>query len=695
MADRHSFRSQHFFHRPILSDTLPFEVPPTFGNGGFFDFVTRYNVRLKTQKEKRLVVWECSSSKVDEAICVLFDANTNSKPVNKTIKRNGKTIVERSWDLNAGAMRTIPFGFNIAHKDREFRRLTIVHPRNQIAVADFYAQNNAQILYYTNLSDVSIRFPSAVSKSTKFSDRLFSERKSDIHDTVEQQVKEYANLGSYFTYKYYSNIFKFYEHYKYLNAEKKFDFLLRLDISKCFDSIYTHSMPWSTLGLSACKDHLSCSKKTFGGRFDRLLQEMNQGETNGIVIGPEFSRIFAEVILQKVDRTFLKKMSEQYELKHRSDFQVFRYVDDYFIFCNSDVDADLVEKTLGVVLREMKLSINSGKRELISKPIITRLTMAKNSIRDALTANIEVQCIKCEDPSDPINPILVYHPKVQASNLIVALKTILKQNEVEYKNVLNYTFAALEKNTRTILDKFDVSSKAHRLDKVLTKELLGILEFAFFIYASDPRINISVRLARLVSMLVDDLHCLGVNRDLKHQVMKYTFDNLTRQLRKSSSKQKPNIEVMYLILALRKLGRDYLLSEDVLASYFGFSYDEHNKKFIGSQSIDYFASTVLLSYTTSKKRYARLREAIEASILERFDARACYARRDTELIMIYLDLVTCPYVSMPTKMKLASTYGHSIWQLWGLISCSNYWFTDWEGFDLSLSLDKKRTREVY
>ena len=695
MADKHSFRSQHSYHRPLLSDTLPFEVPPTFGNGGFFDFVTRYNVRLRTQKKKRFVVWECSSSKVDEAICVLFDANTSSKPMNTTIRRNGKTIVERSWDLNAGAMRTIPFGFNIAHKEREFRRLTVVHPRNQIAVADFYTKNNAQILYYTNLSDVSIRFPSAVSKSTKFSDRLFSERKSDIRDTIEQQIKEYENLGSYFTYKYYSNIFKFYEHYKYLNAEKKFDFLLRLDISKCFDSIYTHSLPWSTLGLTACKDHLSCSKETFGGRFDRLIQEMNQGETNGIVIGPEFSRIFAEVILQKVDRTFLEQMSKQYRLKHRSDFQVFRYVDDYFIFCTDDVDANVVEKTLGLVLREMKLSINSGKRELISKPIITRLTMAKNSIRDALTENIEVQCIKYENPSDPSNPKLVYHPKVQASNLIVELKTILKQNEVEYKNVLNYTFAALEKNARTIFNKFTVSSKEHRLDKVLTKELLGILEFAFFIYASDPRINISVRLARLVSMLVDELHYLGVNRDLKHQVMKYTFDNLTRQLKKSSSKQKPNIEVMYLILALRKLGRDYFLSEDVLASYFGFSYDEHKKKFIGSQSIDYFASTVLLSYTTSKKRYARLREAIEASILERFDARACYARRDTELIMIYLDLVTCPYVSMPTKMKLALTYGHSVQQLRALKACSNYWFTDWEGFDLSLSLDKKRTREVY
>ncbi|WP_305791234.1 antiviral reverse transcriptase Drt3b [Thalassococcus sp. S3] len=414
-----------------------------------------------------------------------------------------------------------------------------------------------------------------------------------------------------------------------------------------------------------------------------------------MVIGPEFSRIFAEIILQRANRTFLKKMSEDHGLKHRSDFQAFRYVDDYFIFCTSDVDPDTVEKTLGLVLREMKLSINSGKGEKIDKPIITSLTIAKNSIREALSSNIEVETIEFENPSDPTDPFIVYHPKVRAMSLIVEFKSILKRNDVEYKNILNYTFAALERNACSIIDKFTASSAQHRSDKTLIKALLGILEFAFFIYAAEPRVNISVRLARLVSMLVDELHRLGVNRDLKHQVMKYAFDNLTRQLRKSSSKQNPNIEVMYLVLALRKLGREYLLPESILASYFGFIYDDHAKKYVDGQSFDYFAVTVLLSYTTSKKRYSGLRTAAEACILDRLNSRSSYARRDSELVMTYLDLVTCPYVSMATKMKLASAYGQSVFQLWALIACSDYWFTDWHGFDLSLSLDKKRTREVY
>ena len=38
------------------------------------------------------------------------------------------------------------------------------------------------------------------------------------------------------------------------------------------------------------------------------MQEMNYNETNGIVIGPEFSRIFAEVILQQIDTSVEREL---------------------------------------------------------------------------------------------------------------------------------------------------------------------------------------------------------------------------------------------------------------------------------------------------------------------------------------------------------------------------------------------------
>ncbi len=284
MVSRRSIPREYGYHRPVLSDVLPFEVPPTFSNGGFFDFLTRNNVRLEREGRVTYVVWECPDGRLDVAIQVLFktckkhpstspptgqDRRFIENPAQETIQRDGKRIDVRKWKLSDKAMRTKPYGFDISHKERDFRRLSVIHPRNQLAVANFYHSNSASILYHTGFSEISIRHPASVAETVKFSDRLFRERQSNIADTVEQSSKEYENLGSFFSYKSYSNIFKFFEHYKYHNAEKKFDLLLRLDIAKCFDSIYTHSLPWSTLGNTAVKDHLGESKKTFGGRFDQ------------------------------------------------------------------------------------------------------------------------------------------------------------------------------------------------------------------------------------------------------------------------------------------------------------------------------------------------------------------------------------------------------------------------------------------
>ncbi|MBL0306631.1 MAG: RNA-directed DNA polymerase [Chitinophagaceae bacterium] len=124
---------------------------------------------------------------------------------------------------------------------------------------------------------------------------------------------------------------KFYESYQYHRCEKKFNHLFKFDISKCFDSIYTHSISWALFEKEVIKKYLGDSKKTFGNTFDNLMQKLNYNETNGIVIGPEFSRIFAELILQKIDLK-VKNSLEGEGLIFKKDYEVYRYVDDYFVF---------------------------------------------------------------------------------------------------------------------------------------------------------------------------------------------------------------------------------------------------------------------------------------------------------------------------------------------------------------------------
>src|SRR5690606_17626594 len=115
------------------------------------------------------------------------------------------------------------------------------------------------------------------------------------------------------------------------------------------------TISWALFNKAIIKDNIDDSRKTFGGEFDELMQKLNANETNGIVIGPEFSRIFAELILQQIDNDILNNLlssdANQPRLIHKRDYEIFRYVDDYFIFYNKEEDKERILKEFKLCLK--------------------------------------------------------------------------------------------------------------------------------------------------------------------------------------------------------------------------------------------------------------------------------------------------------------------------------------------------------
>jgi hypothetical protein len=81
------------------------------------------------------------------------------------------------------------------------------------------------------------------------------------------------------------------------------------------------------------------------------MQNLNHKETNGIVIGPEFSRIFAEIILQSVDVELVTQLAVRENLTHKVDYEIFRYVDDFFVFYNEESTQLKIFETLQEALK--------------------------------------------------------------------------------------------------------------------------------------------------------------------------------------------------------------------------------------------------------------------------------------------------------------------------------------------------------
>lgn len=353
--------------RAILSDVLPYEIPITFSNRYFYRFLVNNNIFL-------------DGDKIDFKNDFVGD---NLIAFNEILK----ILFHHDFNLdNEYKFRKIPFSYRITHKERDFRELTLIHPINQLKLIKFYDDFKESILYSCSISNFSIRRPVEVAKFSFFNDKVHQLNRGDKNDFLELDGREYEDLKTFFSYEKYTNIYKFHEDYRYHRAEKKFNFLFKFDIAKCFDSIYTHSISWAVLGLDSVKENVIASKKNFSGIFDKFVQYANYGETNGILIGPEFSRIFAEIILQRIDKTVEEKI-KSLGFSNKTDYELYRYVDDYFLFCDNDSLKEDIFKIFKHELKEYKMSFNNSKTIEYKKPIITEITIAKEKINKLFSEN--------------------------------------------------------------------------------------------------------------------------------------------------------------------------------------------------------------------------------------------------------------------------------------------------------------------
>lgn len=95
-----------------------------------------------------------------------------------------------------------------------------------------------------------------------------------------------------------------------LKLAMDFDYVIHTDIANCYESIYTHSIPWALHGKEEAKKEKN-NKNLLGNKIDKLMQDMNYGQTNGIPQGSVLSDFIAEIVLGSIDL----KLSEKFERK--------------------------------------------------------------------------------------------------------------------------------------------------------------------------------------------------------------------------------------------------------------------------------------------------------------------------------------------------------------------------------------------
>lgn len=575
MSKKLSFVDLSDKYRPLLTDVLPYETTLIFSNDGFHSLI------------RELVLNKQVYEKIN-SIC------------NK-IERDNKFFF-------------IPYSYSIIRKDTKKRKLSLPHPFSQLELCNLYEEYSDYIIYLCTKSNFSLRYPAAI--SSKFYKKGCL---NEDDDTI--------TASNYFKYSNYRLLYKFYDSRQFLKLEKKYAFLRKLDVSNCFSSIYTHTISWAVKTKEVAKNQIGLSN--FEQAFDKFMQHVNYNETAGIIIGPEFSRIFAEIIFQHIDLKIEKKLaSDDYRFKLYKDYEIYRYVDDIFVFSNKYENLDLIEKVIQEELEPFRLYLNDNKEKDFLVPFASDVSAAKDELQ--FLFNEISDCIKIFD-----NKISFETLKVSYTNFINRLKNILYRNNTSVFSVDSYIFYRLKNMVKRISNKN--LSLNEESKKVTLAWIEIILEISFYVFSLDIRITSCNKLSYIL-VNINNFMKVNFNENHINNVNKLIFDEILHIIKKEINKDKNEfIEIANLLLVLKSINYIEKIPEKDI--------DEIVSNTLTPDRFDYFTCTTLLAFTMNNIDYIKQRDKL-LNYIKCLDLNL----KNTDHFLLIFDYLTYPKVTRDEKI---------------------------------------------
>lgn len=639
--------------RIILTELLPYEVPMLFSNEGFYNII--------------------KNGELD-----YFEAKI-------------KGTKYKEWNEQF----TLPFNYDIKKNIiGDTRTLSVIHPFTQKRYINLFEQYDSLMLHLCSKSPFSLRKINKIAKFYFSPNFVFDEENLINPDKeVEPEVldAESQYIKSYYTYKPIDLIYKFYDRTEFQRLEQRYNFLMEFDISKCFYHIYTHSITWAVKDKESAK--INSKKSTFENIFDKLMQHSNYNETNGIVVGPEISRIFAEIILQQVDLNVLKKLNNS-NLKFGIDYDVRRYVDDYFVFSNDSEILETVKKIFQKELQFYKLYLNPNKGDIKISPFLSDIAVGKLEIKDFLIEfynDLFEENIVNENSVKQIKPI--NKPYVLSQNFIKNFQAIVKRNDLTYDTLSKDVVRFFKSKLVEILKDDTILYNIERSENFF----LMLLDIVFYCYSVNINTNTTFRVAQIIVLFVKYLETKN-KPDIKHSIFSKIYRDsefLLTNFHRKQVKNETSIETINLLLSINKLGKDYQFSPEKVADYFNLEDDK-------LCNLNYFHFVTLIYYFNDELIYKDIKARIVTEIIERFKKENIFLK--SEYTLLFFDMINCPYIEEKHKLSIMKNSKYVVREAGNAeikseiekIQAQNKWFMNWEqDIDLERVLKKKEWTSSY
>ncbi|MFT4105560.1 MAG: RNA-directed DNA polymerase [Lacrimispora sp.] len=442
----------------ILTDLLPVELSELFSFTPFYSFLLR--------KEQQKVIEHL----VDE--------------LKKNKAKSNGIMFEHGWGAK-------PLKYNILKGANSTREMSIVHPFSalnlflfmecyQKDILNFFDENHCfSIRYHKKSTDLF--YKAKTQKVTQY----FQKQTSRVGKGVIQQA------GNYFRISPFESINAFADSRIWRMCNFKYRYYAKMDYKSCFDSIYSHAYKWiierNVIDSKEAKNsHLFIT-------IDRILQNINGLSSNGLIVGPEFSRMVAEVLLQHIDREIMFSLSNDGVINGK-DYSIFRYVDDMFLYANEQGIIDKVFEKYRIIGEKYLLRLNELKLMKGETPSLPKEWLEKTRWLSDVIGSFFYQGKKADYDKLPDDEhFLIKTDFISVDRIKDEITVLMKKYPEDRRTIVSFLLSTLLNNISKKKDGYSLFGK-----QKFGKALL-LLDMALYIYVFYPSFD---QTRKIISMIV-------------------------------------------------------------------------------------------------------------------------------------------------------------------------------------------------
>lgn len=252
--------------------------------------------------------------------------------------------------------------------------------------------------------------------------------------------------------------------------------------------------------------------------IDRILQNINGKSSNGVIVGPEFSRMMAEILLQHIDKEILQTLQAK-GLVVSKDFRIFRYVDDIYIFANTPIIIDTVIKTIELTAQKYLLHLNEFKYYSTETPVVLNNWIEKTRVFADKISDLFFKKRELHEKKEELD-YLMKNGYISLDRLKNEFSLLMTEFPKDRRYIVSFILSTLLNNISNKKDGYKL------FDKDKTGRAYIFLELALFAYSFCPCFDHTQKILSMIVYFDDELKFK--NEDKNHKkllalIRRYSF----------------------------------------------------------------------------------------------------------------------------------------------------------------------------